>query len=564
MSIEGFLRRIQTAVDVNDDDESSQDSIDINQSDLPTDTKELQRSLRSAMKRLKESAEKWEELQSESCKIEAELSALRVKFKTSREHWLLVHQFDQRTIDALLEERFSTENGVITTSADRESGKSITTCSNNHSNNGCDITYVTSLREQNQTLKEMIRKCGEERDKYKVELQRLREKKDASSEHTEENPGNNTAMMSLEESSLKERHALEENILKLEAELARQSETMSELALQHRVNKDAWEDSRNGSESHLQQLQLLERELAAWRSGKAGVAVGEESLLDHAGNKITTETPCESSSPLTGRNGDMADKDEVGFDATPGIAEDLVRRLEETEAENNAREEALNALYQDVHSFRERNIQLEQQLVVAEEQLYQMRQELDVVQDQYRSERERNEELVEMLERAQLHQQKLGRELAGANEERRKLRLQTSGVSFAVDRVPSSTVIDALSNVGSPIGSNKGNDGGVQFGKKISSNAGRTLHDIGKAAWGGTKSNASVERKTFTFSSVIRAMGRRRFIIAAVVGFIVIMTLLMQSNFGGTDTEVIVTKMQADLVACQTMLKAAKSGLKSS
>ncbi|ORC88388.1 uncharacterized protein TM35_000172600 [Trypanosoma theileri] len=557
-----FLQRLQTVVDLNEDDESSQDSLDKNEYELPTDTKELKRSLRNAMKRLNESSEKWEELHSESCKIEAELSALRLKFKTSRENWLLVHQFDQRTIEALLEERFSTGNGGISTAADREVGNSLSTVNSNHSNNSCDITYVNSLREQNQTLKDLLRKYSEERDKYKLEFERLREKKDANTGKNGENPGNDVSVMSTEDSLSKERRSLEENILRLEAELARQSESMSEMALQHRAHKDAWEESKNGSESKLQHIQQLERELAAWRSGKAGSAGGEESSQDHAGNKITGETPCESSSPLTGRNGDMNDRDEVGFDTAPGMVEDLARRLEETEAENNAREEALNALYQDVHSLRERNIQLEQQLVEAEEQLCQMRQEVVVVQDQYRSECERNKELVEMLERAQQQQQKLGRELAGANEERRKLRLQTTGISFTVDKVPSPAVVDVSSSASSPFSTNRNNNGGVQFGKGFISNAGKTLHDIGKAAWSGTKSTSSFERNTTTFFGLVRAMGKRRFIIAVIVGFIVIMTLLMQTNLGGTDTEVVVTKMQADLVACQAMLKAAKSGHK--
>ncbi|ESL07144.1 hypothetical protein TRSC58_05173 [Trypanosoma rangeli SC58] len=526
---------------------------------MPTDTDELQHRLRQALSRLKSASARWEELHGESCKLETELAALRQRFTTSREVWLLVHQFDQTTIELLLQERRHAKGKDRSVALE---GVGNGPCSNDGGGNlRGDSTYVSSLQEQSATLKELLRKYAEERDKYKMEVEKLRFAKDGQAGSYGDGSGNVSARR-FAASSMQEDRTLQDHVDQLETELRRQAEAMSEMVLPGCFRRNAWKNTKDKSDAQLRQIRLLERELAALRQetaeddddAKTGVVESPKSV-GHEG----TEPSCESAVPPGRRKTDVDEKDVAGLNPATDAVQDLLRRLEGAQTENCAREEALNALYQDVHSLRERNAQLDRQLADADEQLDQMGQEVALTQDQYRVEQDRNRELLEQLEITQQQLQKRGRELANANEEIRRLRLQKTS-SAAPTRIvhafPSTKALlkgPAHTALEGGSGCSGGGDN-VRAGKQVGAAASLPLQDVERTPWGAVKTSGWLDRH-FTFFGLVREIGRRRLIISLFVILVMVMTVLMQACLGTFEPDVTLSKLQADLLTCQSQLR---------
>ncbi|RNF11542.1 hypothetical protein TraAM80_00875 [Trypanosoma rangeli] len=558
--MEGFLRRLQTVADVAEDTASSVGDIEKEElNDMPTDTDELQHRLRQALSRLKSASARWEELHGESCKLETELATLRQRFTTSREVWLLVHQFDQTTIESLLQERRHAKGEDRSTALEGVGGGP---CPNDGGGNlRCDPTYVSSLQEQSATLKELLRKYAEERDKYKLEVDKLRSAKNGQTVCYGDGSGNASARK-FASSSMQDR-TLQDHVDQLEAELRRQAEAMSEMVTPGRLHRNAWNNTKYKSDVQLRRIHLLERELAALRQetdgdggdAKTGVVDSPKSV-GHEG----TETSCESAVPPGRKKTDVDEKDVAGLNPATDAVKDLLRRLEGTQAENLAREEALNAMYQDVHSLRERNAQLDQQLVVVDEQLDQMGREMVFAQDQYKIEQDRNRELLEQLEITQQQLQKRGRELANANEEIRRLRLQTTSSTTATRIVHAFPSTEALLKGPAHTALGGGSwgssvDDNVRAGKQVGAAAGLPLQDVGRAPWGVVKTSSGWFNRHYTFFGLLREIGRRRLIIVLFVILVMIMTALMQSSLGTFEPDATLSKLRDDLLTCQSQLR---------
>ncbi|EAN96880.1 hypothetical protein C3747_55g129 [Trypanosoma cruzi] len=560
--MESLLRRLQTVADVNDDDIDSLGVLEEEEEELhnmPTDRGELQRRLRHALSRVRRASERWEALQSESCKIEFELAALRQRFITSRKTWLLVHQFDRKTIEVLLKERFNAES----------KGQSVTLDGNGNRRNvkhgtdslSHDITYLSSLQEQTATLKELLCKYAEERDKYKLEAQKLRASQGTQGTLSEGGPiaalGKNS-----ENSPFKEDSTLQDYVEQLEVELRRQSEAMSEMELQRRVHGVAWEDTRGEREAQLQPTRKMERELVASQKGEdAGNGGALSSFLDSTEFvKINTmESSCESTAPVAMKRRDGDVKVNLSLDPTSNAVEELLKRLEESRAESNAREEALNALYEDVHFLRERNTQLEQQLADVDAQLEQLRLDMMMTQDECRLEKGRNRELMEQLECMQQQLQRQGRELVSANEEKRRLRLQASFPSSCGEVHRAFLNMNSLPNVtahGSAESVSGCGRGNVRNGKQIVDGVVPSMHhDVGRTPWGGVKSGGWLDQNR-TFRGFMFLIGRRRrLIIGLFVSLFIAMALIMQARLGAPVPDVVLSQLQSDLRACQTQLR---------
>ncbi|KAF8279593.1 hypothetical protein TcBrA4_0104360 [Trypanosoma cruzi] len=560
--MESLLRRLQIVADVNDDDIDSLGVLEEEEEELhnmPTDRGELQRRLRHALSRVRRASERWEALQSESCKIEFELAALRQRFITSRKTWLLVHQFDRKTIEALLEERFNAESKCQSVTLDGNGNRRNV----KHGTDGLshDITYLSSLQEQTATLKELLCKYAEERDKYKLEAQKLRASQGTQGTLSEGEPiatlGKNS-----ENSPFKEDCTLQDYVEQLEVELRRQSELMSEMEPQRRVHWVAWEDTRGEREAQLQPKRKMKRELVASRQGEdAGNGGALSNFLDSTELlKINTvESSCESTAPAAMKKRDGAEKANLSLDPTSNAVEELLKRLEESRAESNAREEALNALYEDVHFLRERNNQLEQQLADVDAQLEQLRLEMMMTQDECRLEKGRNRELMEQLECVQQQLQRQGRELVSANEEKRRVRLQASFPSSCGEVHRAFLNMNSLPNVtayGSAESVSGCGSGSVRNGKQIVDGVVPSMHhDVGRTPWGGVKSGGWLDQNR-TFRGVMFLIGRRRrLIIGLFVSLFIAMALFMQARLGAPVPDVVLSQLQSDLRACQTQLR---------
>ncbi|EKF33194.1 hypothetical protein MOQ_002944 [Trypanosoma cruzi marinkellei] len=563
--MESFLRRIQAVADVNVEDMDSLGVLEGEEEEeeelqnMPTDKGELQRRLRHALSRLRRASERWDALHSESCKIEFQLASLRQRFITSRKTWLLVHQFDRKTIEALLTERFNAESKGQSVTLDGNGNRYDVkdgTGSLSH-----DITYLSSLQEQNATLKELLSKYAEERDKYKLEAQKLRASQSTHGTLSESGPIAALDRNS-ENSSFKEDFTLQDYVEQLEAELRRQSEATSEMEQQRRAHWVAWEGTKGEREARLQPTRKMEGEPMVLRQGEdAGNGGALSGFLDSPEfvRNNTMGSSCESAPPIAMKKKDGDAKDNLSLDPTSNAVEELLKRLEESRAESNAREEALNALYQDVHSLRQRNTQLEQQLADVDTQLEQLQLDLVMTQDECRLEQGRNRELTEKLECTQQQLQRQGRELVSANEERRRLRLQASCPSSSGEVHRAFLNMNSLPNVtayGSAESAVGSCSGSVRNGKQMADGVIPSMHhDIGRTPRSGAKFGGWLDQTRALRGAMFVIGRRRRLILGLFVSLCMAMALIMQVRIGAPVPDVVFSQLQSDLHACQSELR---------
>ncbi|RNF13012.1 uncharacterized protein Tco025E_06335 [Trypanosoma conorhini] len=210
----------------------------------------------------------------------------------------MVHQFDQTTIETLLQERLSAgSKGRYTTGDGDGSGIGAKDGSGNLSG---DPTYLSSLQEQCATLKELLHKCAEERDKYKLELARLRPSTEVQTACTGKGSGS-ASVREFAASSTQGDRTLQDYVNQLEAELRRQSEAMSKVVSPRRLYRHVWEATDGESDAQLQKIQLPESELEALRQGKNGGGGDALRSVVDAPESVAhkrTEPSCDSPGPL--------------------------------------------------------------------------------------------------------------------------------------------------------------------------------------------------------------------------------------------------------------------------
>ncbi|RNF13011.1 uncharacterized protein Tco025E_06334 [Trypanosoma conorhini] len=104
-----------------------------------------------------------------------------------------------------------------------------------------------------------------------------------------------------------------------------------------------------------------------------------------------------------------------------------------------------------------------------------------------------------------------------------------------------------------------GGDGDrVHGGKQASVSVTQSLRDVGITQWGGVKAGGWFGRHSIFFG-FMRVLGRRRLFIGLLVTLFMVVTVLMQTGLGTPEPDGALSKLQADLLACQSQLRVKKS-----
>lgn len=260
-----FLKKFQDVVDMGKEQDApgilSQDP----QSTLTSssDPVVLRRHIATLAQQLARQAQSYEELRVESTGIEKELTRLRLRFAASRELWDTANQQLEVVIQNLLEHQLYGSSTSLPSAANSEAVDTT-----------LDATYVASLREQIQRLKEMVQRSGEERTQLRSERQYEQTQLLMRSSGLADAALGAEIRQALEKMVLhwaEERAQYETTIESLEQHVAQHAEREALLSDEIRQKKESLRSmaaAAEQSDSELQQqLCAVQAELEEWRSG---------------------------------------------------------------------------------------------------------------------------------------------------------------------------------------------------------------------------------------------------------------------------------------------------------
>lgn len=405
----------------------------------------LKRHIATLTQQLARQVQSYEELRVESTGMEKEMTRLRLRFAFSRELWSTANWQLETVIQNLLEHQLYGSSAPL---SDRASLGAATAT--------LDATYVASLHEQIQRLKEMVQRSGEERTQLRSEKQY---------EQTQlllRSTGLSGATLEVEV-----REALEKMMLHWQEERLQYEATIE--ALEEHVSRHAEREALLGDEikhekelrqsaavttpqtsTELEELRAAQEELAEWRSGARSLShlaasslqppvfqdatsighsrtsanntssAAEEQLSaiqaqGHGASTtfLTTVAPAERvntalSTPMPRKV--SADGTAITSEANSVDARVLQERLAELELLREdyvVREEALDSLYADNKHLQEALQGAEARLRLGEVELLECQRQLEAAQKELAREQQKTKRSEESCEKAAVVEAKL-------------------------------------------------------------------------------------------------------------------------------------------------------------
>ncbi|CAG9580137.1 conserved hypothetical protein [Leishmania major strain Friedlin] len=344
----------------------------------------LRQHISTLSRKLARQVQLYEELRGESISVEKELTRMRLRFAAARKLWESTNTSLEHSIQNLVEHRLF---GAASTAPARPStafGSSSGKVSPNLADTPLlDATYVASLREQIQRLKEMVMRSGEERsqlqsEKQYEEVQRVLRASGLTASHLDAQV--RAAVQKLVAQWGDERAYYESLIESLEQNAAKHAEREALLSgcVKQEQERRA-EATAPNSAAESDELRRLREELEQWKRGERTVM---ENVSGDPHRFSQTASPISANATQHPANEDVSDasplphvaKDRhflVSFetagahdvtgaplqgDAALGFVvgdRALAEKLELLSRDCSAREEALDNLYRDNRSLQE-------------------------------------------------------------------------------------------------------------------------------------------------------------------------------------------------------------------
>jgi predicted HicB family RNase H-like nuclease len=235
----------------------------------------LRKHIATLTQQLARQVQAYEELREESTGIEKELTRLRLRFAASRELWDMANEQLEVVIQNLLEHQLF---GNTTTTASSCGARADTP------SNLLDATYVASLQEQIQRLKEMVQRSGEERSQLRSEKQYEQTHFLMRSSGLANAAVDTEVRQALEKMMLhwqEERTQYETTIESLEKHVARHAEREVLLSDQIKQEKELHQSTAATAaqlKMEVQELRVVQVELEEWRSGARTLPNGNNTV----------------------------------------------------------------------------------------------------------------------------------------------------------------------------------------------------------------------------------------------------------------------------------------------
>ncbi|CBZ29492.1 conserved hypothetical protein [Leishmania mexicana MHOM/GT/2001/U1103] len=384
----------------------------------------LRQHISTLTQKLARQVQSYEELREESTSIEKELMRVRLRFAAARQLWEYTNKSLELSIQNLVEHRLfgaaSTAPARPSTGFGSSSGKVLP---HPTATSLLDATYVASLREQIQRLKEMVMRNGEaqsqlQSEKQYEEVQRVLHANGLTASHLDAQV--RAAVQKLVAQWGNERAYYESVIESLEQDAAKHAERealLSDCVKQEQERCAEATAQTSGAESA--ELGRLREELDQWKRGERTVVEsvsGDPHRLSQTASPISenaTQHPAKEdvseTSPLshiakdrhflvslenagahdlTGAplQGDAA----LGF--VPGDRA-LAEKLERLSRDCSARDEALDNLYRDNRSLQEAVQQAESRARACETELQYYQKKMEELAKQLSCEQHRTRQL---------------------------------------------------------------------------------------------------------------------------------------------------------------------------
>ncbi|GET91438.1 hypothetical protein, conserved [Leishmania tarentolae] len=392
-------------------------------------------------------AQSYEELRKESVSMEKELTRVRLRFAAARKLWESTNEGLDLSIQNLVEHRLFGASSVAsarsTTAFDSSTSKVLTSPADTSL---LGSTYVASLHEQIQRLKEMVMRMGEERsqlhsEKQFEEVQRVLYANGVSTSHLDAEA--RAAVLKLVAQWAEERASYESIIENLERNAATHADREALLSdcvkqEQERCAQLTAQNSAAESETLERQREELERWKREEHSAPKGVSRDSPRCSQTAGriSVSTTQRPADdaviSETPVlcTTKDSHCASLENlVGLAAGDSA---LAEKLQRLSRDCSARDEALDSLYRDNRSLQEAVQQSETRARVCEAELQHCQQQM--------------EELAEQLSREQLRARKLQEERRQGTITEEKLREQVMQLRHAMNTAAARKAAPVASN----------------------------------------------------------------------------------------------------------------------
>lgn len=448
-----LLKRFQDVVEMG----KEQDGADVLSDDASahltssSDPAVLRRHIGTLTQQLARQVQSYETLRVESTGIEKELTRLRLRFAASRELWDVANEQLETVIQNLLEHQLY-DNTAAAGGGSPGGGV-------NGNTSSLDTTYVASLHEQIQRLKEMVQRSGEERSQLRSEKQYeqtqllLRSSGLAGAALDAEV---RQALEKMTQHWQEERLQYEATIESLEQHVARHAEREALLSDQVKHEKEQRQSSAETvqqTNTVLLELRAAQAELEEWRSGVRGhvspsahafsascdPAAAQRTTPDPNSNVSDAYTAAGAASTTNLAAAPSAEQTNISVSTplarnTPAAASTAdVRALLAQQAElellrqdNGAREEALDSLYADNKHLQEALQRAEAQARQSDVELQACQQELEVVRQQLSREQQRAKRSEEEAHKAAAAESKL-------REQVRELRQALSAAAAAAE-----------------------------------------------------------------------------------------------------------------------------------
>ncbi|KPA84628.1 hypothetical protein ABB37_01150 [Leptomonas pyrrhocoris] len=403
----------------------------------------LRRHIGTLTQQLARQVHSYEELREESAGIEKELMRLRLRFAASRELWDTANEQLEVVIQNLLEHQLFGNTVAASGSAGVAAPSS-----------ALDATYVASLHEQIQRLKEMVQRSGEERTQLRCEKQYEQTQllmKSSGLAGAALDTGVRQALEKLVQHWAEERTQYETTVESLEQHVARHAEREALLSDQIKQEKELRQStaaSVEQSSAAMQELHAVQAELEEWRSGARVVshrrdvpaaAASPTALLvplfnaspdvagptaeepqaplvaemmtsaaypNAAAPTVRTDAPVSTPSPPKA----SSDGTTAHLDVTsPELAavQELQAELELLHQDYGAREEALDSLYTDNKNLQEALQRAEAQARHSDAELRDCQRRLEEVQKQLAREQHKTQQTEEACLKAVAAEAKL-------------------------------------------------------------------------------------------------------------------------------------------------------------